>query len=174
MPIWALIIALLICELLLSLRIVVDMAFCSACIRDTDRNDPSCDESADWFEVSNVDVQVAALLLIPLLSSVITELIVGFMAPGRPLAMMIFKVRLSLSQRLLSMTHFPPDLWVHHYVASDAIHRRFQTGPLHENPTTSDVLVPSRFHHHCWHCPAGRSVLVCLTSSCFCLRIAVF
>lgn len=46
------------------------------------------------------------------------------------------------------------------YNFSHAIYGRFQTWPLHEDPTTPHVLVSNCFNYHRWDCAARCSVVV--------------
>ena len=57
----------------------------------------------------------------------------------------------------------PPDcddavqnLGLYHHAAGTRTYQRLETGPLHEDPTSSDVLVSNRGDSRCRHC-ADRS-----------------
>lgn len=90
--------------------------------------------------------------------NVVTELISGYALPGRPIAMMMFKVSIiSLSiWRGSSLVLEITDMGLHHNGAGIAIHFGLQARSLHEDSLASDVLVPGCGNCHRWYCAACR------------------
>ena len=99
----------------------------------------------------------------------ITELIVGFMLPGKPVAMMMFKTYgyITMAQGEQSLG-FGRSKWQFRPYAhptntpspSHAIHRRLQAWALHEGAAAAHVLVPDRRDDDRGHRAAGRAGVV--------------
>ena len=43
------------------------------------------------------------------------------------------------------------DMGLYYHAAGDCVHHQLEACPLHEDPTSPDVLLSGRCHHRCWH-----------------------
>ena len=92
--------------------------------------------------------------------NVITELIIGYILPGKPIAMMMFKVRHPATPHHPQPLTPTADLGLHLHGPSPLLHLRLQTGALHEDPAAANVLVPNCRDRHRGYRPARRRELV--------------
>jgi len=85
--------------------------------------------------------------------NVITELIIGYALPGRPVAMMMFKTwgYITMAQGECLNTRLCPSVLI--LFLSFDLHRRLQAWSLHEDSPSLHVLRPGRRHRHRWNCP---------------------
>ncbi len=115
MPVWAFVVALAIGRK--SMLVPAQGLICSLCsvpLCDSCGHDTSHHESASRVEVRLPSIVYERLILSLLLHSVITELIIGYALPGRPIAMMMFKTYgyITMSQALT----FTSDFKLGHYM----------------------------------------------------------
>ena len=125
-PVWALIVALVRAISWSSKKSGANFASagCFIPIHNPDRHDPSYHQSTNRFKVSNnhlgaptspsIALKSSIIFLLTSWSSVISELVVGYMLPGRPVAMMLFKTwgYITMAQALT----FTSDFKLGHYM----------------------------------------------------------
>lgn len=161
MPVWAFVLALIIGRLIVDHYVCGNWSVdCSVRICDPHRHDSGYYESANWLEVrltqpfDNLPFWLAFF-------SVITELIIGYALPGRPVAMMMFKTW----GYIVSLHAFVVEIatWLLDAFIDDGPSSHFllwlQAGPLHEDSAQVHVLVSDRGDGCSWYRSARRSGL---------------
>ena len=99
--------------------------------------------------------------------NVITELIVGYALPGRPVAMMIFKTFGYIVRHFIYFILIDTAVGFNNYygfilddVTSVAIHVGHEAGSLHESPSEDFVLVSDCCHGSGGDNTTGRTTVV--------------
>jgi OPT oligopeptide transporter protein len=135
------------------------ISYNSGAICDPKWNHPSRHQSTNDSEVCVLYISIKCVIS-DILSSVIAEVLGGFLVPGRPVALMLFKTfSYTVLGQALGFTGDLSMLKLHHPIPLLILSLSNRTWTLHEDPTQDDVRHSSRSYDcYLFCCPRSASV----------------